>query len=68
MREKLIMARGNRTQQEVADKLGITQKHLSKIELGQRNPSILLASKISDFYKLPVEYLFDDIFLKLNTP
>ncbi len=68
MREKLIIARGNRTQQEVADKLGITQKHLSKIELGQRNPSILLASKISDFYKLPVEYLFDDIFLKLNTP
>lgn len=68
MREKLIIARGDRTQQEVADKLGITQKHLSKIELGQRNPSILLASKISDFYKLPVEYLFDDIFLKLNTP
>lgn len=68
MREKLIIARGNRTQQEVADKLGITQKHLSKIELGQRNPSILLASKISNFYKLPVEYLFEDIFLKLNTP
>ncbi len=67
MREKLIIARGDRTQQEVADKLGITQKHLSKIELGQRNPSILLASKISDFYKLPVEYLFDDIFLKSNT-
>jgi len=67
MREKLIIARGNRTQQEVADKLGITQKHLSKIELEQRNPSILLASKISDFYKLPVEYLFDDIFLKSNT-
>ena len=44
-RQELINARGNKTQTEVAEALGISQKYLSKIELGQRTPSAtLLAS------------------------
>ena len=63
MRKELIKARGGRTQEEVATKLGITQKHLSKIELGQRNPSAKLLARISHFYNMPIEVLFKDIFL-----
>jgi len=68
IRQELINARGNRTQTEVAEALGITQKHLSKIELGQRTPSANLLAKFADFYKLPVDVLFPDIFLTINTP
>lgn len=63
MREALLKARGKKTQVDVAKELGITQKYLSKLELGQRNPSLKIASKISSFYKQPLEVLFPDIFL-----
>lgn len=62
MRKTLLEARGKKTQVDVANSLGITQKYLSKLELGQRNPSLKVASKISSFYKQPVEVLFPDIF------
>lgn len=68
VRQELINARGNRTQTEVSDILGITQKHLSKIELGQRTPSAKLLAKISEYYKQPIEALFPDIFLNNDTP
>lgn len=67
VREELIKARGKRTQTEVAEILGITQKYLSKIELGQRTPSANLLAKFADYYKKPLEVLFPDIFLPLNT-
>lgn len=67
MRKALLNARGDRTQVTVAEELGITQKYLSKLELGQRNPSIKVASKISAYYEQPIEALFPDIFLPLNT-
>lgn len=63
MRKKLIEARDNQTQEKVAKKLGISQDHLSKIELGQRNPSAKLLAKIGKLYNMPVEVLFEDIFL-----
>lgn len=68
MREELLKARNGKTQQEVANVLKISQKYLSKIELGQRNPSIKLASKISNYYGVSVDILFGDIFLNKNTP
>lgn len=63
MRDTLIKARGNKTQTEVANKLGISQKYLSKLELEKRNPSMVMASKISKYYGQSVEQLFPDIFL-----
>ena len=44
MRDTLIKARGNKTQTEVANKLGISQKYLSKLELEKRNPSMGMAT------------------------
>mgnify|MGYP004457801575 FL=1 len=66
-RTELILSRGDQSQTVIADKLGITQDCLSKIELGQRNPSILLAAKICRLYKEPPEKLFPDIFLLQDT-
>lgn len=63
MRDKLIDARGTKTQAEVAETLKISQKYLSKLELGKRNPSMVLASKIAKYYEQSVEKLFPDIFL-----
>lgn len=63
MRQKLIEARGEKTQTEVAKNIGISQKYLSKLELGKRTPSMHLASKIGKYYNLSLEDLFPDIFL-----
>lgn len=68
MRQELIEARGERTQVNVASEIGISQKYLSKLELGQRTPSLKIAIKIASYYKRSVEYLFPDIFLTNNSP
>lgn len=62
MRNNLISVRGDRSQEEVAKKLGISQKTLSAIERGYRNPSIDLMKKIQNFYKVSMIELFEDIF------
>lgn len=63
VREMLIEARGEKTQQEIADNLGISQKYISKLERGQRNPSMKLACKISKYYGISLKRLFPDFFL-----
>lgn len=63
MRNTLIEARGKRAQIDVSAEIGISQKYLSKLELGQRTPSLKTAVKIASYYKKSVEYLFPDIFL-----
>lgn len=63
MRNRLIEARGKRTQSDVSAEIGISQKYLSKLELEQRTPSLKIAIKIASYYKKSVEYLFPDIFL-----
>lgn len=68
MRDNLIKARGKKTQQEISDELEISQKHLSKLELGQRNPSFKLAIRIAQYYNSSIENLFPDIFLPSCTP
>lgn len=68
MRNTLVEARGNRTQSDVSNEIGISQKYLSKLELGQRTPSLKIACKIASYYKTSVEYLFPDIFLPNNSP
>lgn len=65
MREKLIQARGTRTQEEVATELDISQKTLSSLERGYRNPSVYLMKKLQDYYGISMIILFEDIF-KIN--
>lgn len=68
IRQNLIDVRGTKTQLEVAKELGISQKYLSKIELGQRTPSATLLAKIAAYYDKPLHVLFPDIFLSAGTP
>lgn len=68
IRKALISARADRTQNEVAKNLDIDQRYLSKLELGERNPSANIMARISRFYNEPVEKLFPDIFLLSSTP
>lgn len=60
MRDTLIKARGDRSQTEVASEIGITQKHLSKLELGKCSPSLKIAFRIASYYGRTVEELFPD--------
>lgn len=68
IRQNLITARGEKTQLEVSKNLGISQKYLSKLELGQRTPSANLLARITEYYKKPLEELFPDVFLREKTP
>lgn len=62
MRNNLIEARGGKSQQEVADDLKISQKTLSAIERGYRNPSVDLMKKLQAYYGISMIKLFEDIF------
>lgn len=68
MRQALVKARGMKTQMDVSTEIGISQKYLSKLELGQRTPSLKVAIKIASYYKKSVENLFPDVFLPQNSP
>jgi putative transcriptional regulator len=66
-RELLIKLRGPKSQEELAKELGISQQFLSAIELGIRNPNVKLMKKLEEYFKVPMEELFPDIFLNSNT-
>ena len=67
IRENLRAARGVRSQCEVSKDIGITQKYLSKLELGHGVPSAKLIYKLTCYYKLEAKDLFPDIFLGITT-
>lgn len=56
--EKLIALRGNRTQSEVAEALGISISALSMYERGKRIPRDEVKQRMAKYYKQKVEYLF----------
>lgn len=64
-RNNLVIERNklNLTQKEVAEKIGISEVMVRKLEAGNRNPSSETAKKIAIFYEKELDYLFPDIFL-----
>lgn len=46
------------TQEELAQKLGITRQTVISIEKGNYTPSVLLALKIASVFRVPVEDIF----------
>ncbi|CEI81253.1 Helix-turn-helix [Oceanobacillus oncorhynchi] len=58
VRHKLIDCRGNKTRQDVSEALEITPQMLGAIERGDRTPSLKLAKRIADYYKLSVDEIF----------
>ncbi len=56
--ERLVAARGDRTQQEVADAVGVTRSALGMYETGDRVPRDDIKVRLADFYKMPIQDLF----------
>ena len=47
------------TQQELADRVGVTRQTILSIERGRYNPSVGLALQIAEVFGVPVEALFE---------
>lgn len=57
---KLRLLRGEKTQKEIADKVGITTSHYGFIENGDRLPSLKVAKRIADYFGTQIEDIFFD--------
>lgn len=55
---QLRMARGERSQKEIANELGISVSALSMYESGERNPRDDLKIRMARLYKTTVGHLF----------
>lgn len=53
-----IRAERGVTQEELAEKAGVSRQTIIAIERGKYTPSVLLAMKIARYFKMPVEELF----------
>ena len=60
MKNKLRIFRAihNLTQEELADKLGVTRHTIIAIENERYDPSLGLAFKMSDFFNVPIDEIF----------
>lgn len=69
---KLRFLSGEVTQQELADKTGVTRQTIVAIENGKYSPTLELAFRIAIFFKVPIMEVFsfnadeDPILSKLN--
>jgi putative transcriptional regulator len=46
------------TQQELADKIGVTRQTVNAIELGKYSPSLEVAFRMADVFGVPLERVF----------
>lgn len=53
-----LRKRAGLTQEQLAEQLGIDQKHMSRIELGKSYPSLDRLSKIAEVVSVPLPKLF----------
>jgi len=59
--------RGNRSQQDIANFLNITQQAYSNIEKSDKPPKMETCIKLSKIFDKPIDYIFPEIFLSSNT-
>lgn len=59
---KLLELRKNHglSQKKLADELGVAQSSINYWEKGQRTPSFNVVQKIADYFRIPVNYFYDD--------
>lgn len=55
---KLVKLRGKKTQEEVANSLGISVSALSMYERGERIPRDNIKIRISSYYRKPIHKIF----------
>jgi len=50
---------GEMTQQELADRVGVTRQTIASIEKGKYSPTLLLAFRIAKVFNKPLEEIFN---------
>jgi len=55
---RMRFERGEMTQQQLADKAGVTRQTILAIEAGKYSPSLTLAFKIADALQVRIEEVF----------
>jgi len=55
---KLRFLNGEMTQEELAERVGVSRQTIVAIEKGDYNPSVLLALRIAKVFGVPVEQAF----------
>lgn len=63
---KVLRAEHDLTQEELAKKLGTTQKVISAWETGNATPRPAMMQKVEDFFHVPKEEIFFTAFNYLN--
>lgn len=58
---KSLREAGNKSQQNVADKIGITRQYYSSIENGDRQTdmSLSIMQKLAEAFNVPLEYIVE---------
>jgi putative transcriptional regulator len=66
-RIKELRARDGLTQADLAKLVGVRRETVSFVENGEYNPSLLLAARIANYFKEPIEdvFIFDEDELEL---
>ncbi len=55
---KVLRAMRDWSQQDLADRLGVSRQSVNAIEKGRYDPSLPLAFNIADVFGLPIEEIF----------
>lgn len=54
-----LRAQRSWTQQDLAERLGVSRQTVNAIEVGKYDPSLPLAFKLAQLFEAPIESLFD---------
>jgi transcriptional regulator with XRE-family HTH domain len=57
---KKMRIRHRKTLKEIGETIGVDYSNLSKVERGERTPSIEMLEMLADYYKVPVSLFFAD--------
>ena len=57
-RLKVLRAERDWSQQDLADRLGVSRQSVNAIEKGRYDPSLPLAFSIAEVFELPIEAIF----------
>ena len=57
-RLKVLRAERDWSQQDLAERLGVSRQSVNAIEKGRYDPSLPLAFRIADVFELPIEEIF----------
>lgn len=57
-RLKVLRAERDWSQQDLAERLGVSRQSVNAIETGKYDPSLPLAFRVAELFELPIEAIF----------